>query len=165
MTTPTPDQNQPYGGDPNQPYGAPQGQQPQQGYQQPQQGYQQPQQGYQQPSVADDRQAAALSHLLGGIFSWLGALISWLISKDKSPLADAEGKKALNFQITVVGAYIALAIFSGILIAANLGVLIFLVNLVWLGVWAGSLAFGIMNFNKVKNGQASSYPFSLELIK
>ncbi|SNT01023.1 hypothetical protein SAMN06309944_1756 [Micrococcales bacterium KH10] len=199
-SAPQPDPQQPQGAPGFQPgyqqpgQGAPQGapgyQQPgaQPGYQQPgpQQGYQQPGPGYQQPGPGyapgpqggvEDRQSASLAHLLGGIFSWLGALIMWLVSKDKSAFNNAEGKKALNFQIWITIAYIALAIINGIgagMTTSSLlttgstgfgGLLSTLAGFAMFAVWVLGLIFGIKNFNAVKNGQETSYPISAGLIK
>jgi uncharacterized protein len=54
----------------------------------------------------DDRNLALLIHLLAIITGFLAPLIIWLIKKDSSKFIDHHGKQALNFQITILLAYI-----------------------------------------------------------
>jgi len=118
--------------------------------------------GYPQPNdptsaavTADDRNNAGLIHLLGGIFGIIIALILWLVFKDKSDFVDAEGKKAVNFQIWATIGYIV----GGIL------TLIFIGAFISLAVWIVSLIFGIKNYSAVKAGQPTSYPIDVALVK
>jgi uncharacterized Tic20 family protein len=75
------------------------------------------------PSI-DDRNLAMLAHLLGIVSGFVGALIIWLMKKDQSAYVDEQGKEALNFQITMliafVGAWILMFILIGMLLIANL---------------------------------------------
>ena len=57
------------------------------------------------PSI-DDRNLAMLAHLLGIVSGFVGALIIWLIKKDQSAYVDEQGKEALNFQITMLIAFV-----------------------------------------------------------
>ena len=65
-----------------------------------------------------------LAHLLGIVSGFVGALIIWLIKKDQSAYVDVQGKEALNFQSTMliafVGAWILMFILIGMLLMANL---------------------------------------------
>lgn len=144
--------------------------------QQPQQPYQQqgaPQQPYQAPQYAaapqppltqtEDIQWASFAHL-GGILGFLPSLIIWLVFKDRGPFTNTEAKEALNFQITMFGAYIVLLILTTILSFATFGVLGFLGFLVWIP-WLLSLIFSIIAFLQVKEGRAYRYPFAIRLIK
>lgn len=106
---------------------------------------------------------AALPHILG-IIGWLGALIGWLINKDKSPRADYEGKKALNFQITLVIGLIALWIIYVIALVISTG-LGLVVSLLFLAVFVVNLVLCIQAYQAVKRGEDYKYPFSLALIK
>ena len=62
---------------------------------------------------AEDRQWASFAHL-GGIIGPLPSLIIWLVFKDRGRFTAQEGKEALNFQITILFAYIVGAILCGI---------------------------------------------------
>lgn len=85
----------------------------------------------------------------------LGPLIVWQIKKDFDPFVDAQGKEALNFQISV-----SLAV-----------LLCFLLMLVVIGfpllalVSVGALVLTIIAGIKANEGQAYRYPFSWRLIK
>lgn len=105
-------------------------------------------------STAEDNQWASFAHL-GGIIGFVPALIIWLIFKDRGAFTNAEGKEALNFQITILIAYIVGAILSVILIGA----------LISLAAWVVSIIFSIQGFLKAKDGVAYRYPFALRLIK
>jgi uncharacterized Tic20 family protein len=106
---------------------------------------------------AQTRQWAGLAHL-GGILYIVPGLVIWLLFRTRSGFVDQEGKKAVNFQITLLIALVVVAI---------LGVALpnFLVNLLQLALWIVSLVFSIQGYLAVQRGQAYRYPFSLELIK
>jgi uncharacterized protein len=106
---------------------------------------------------AQTRQWAGLAHL-GGILWIVPGLVIWLVFRARSGFVDQEGKKAVNFQITVLIALIVIAILNIVLAS-------FLVSLLQLAVWIVSLIFSIQGYQAVQRGQAYRYPFSLELIK
>ena len=106
---------------------------------------------------SDDNTMAMLVHLSGIILGFIVPLIMWLVNKDnpqKSFLTD-QSKEALNFQITVLIAFIACSILTVILIGA-------LINLV---AWLTCIVLSIMAALKVNEGVAYRYPFALRLIK
>ena len=103
---------------------------------------------------AEDRQWASFAHL-GGILGFLPALIIWLVFKDRGEFTNQQAKEALNFQLTIVIAYIVGTILSIIFIGA----------LISLAAWAVSLIFSIIAFTKVKEGTAYRYPFAIRMIK
>ena len=103
---------------------------------------------------AEDKQWASFAHL-GGILGFLPALIIWLIFKDRGAFTNTEAKEALNFQITIVAAYIVGSILSVILIG-------FVITLAAAIV---SIIFSIMGFIRAKDGTAYRYPFAIRLIK
>lgn len=107
----------------------------------------------------EDRTMALITHLLGIITCFVGPLIIWLINKDKSDKAflNDQAKESLNFQITIVIAYIV----AYILMAVTLGLLFFLPLLVGLG----NLVLCILAGIKANEGVAYRYPFALRLIK
>jgi len=107
---------------------------------------------------AQTRQWAGLAHL-GGIIGFLPSLIIWLVFKDRSAFVDQEGKKALNFQITLAIVYVAFIILNWIFLPT------FIVSLVNLAIFVVSVIFSIQGYQAVQRGQAARYPFSLDLIK
>ncbi len=114
-------------------------------------------------SQADDIQWASFAHL-GGILSFLPSLIIWLIFKDRGAFTNTEAKEALNFQITLVIAEIAITILGTILAIATWGLLAFVGSLSWV-VWLVGVIFSIIAFLQVKTGRGYRYPFALRLIK
>ncbi|HEY3398395.1 MAG TPA: DUF4870 domain-containing protein [Armatimonadota bacterium] len=103
---------------------------------------------------SDEKNLALLAHLLGIFTGFVGALVIWLIASEK-PFAKQQAQEALNFQITVLIAYIA----SGILSVIGVGFLI------TSAVWVVNLIFCIMGTMAVSKGQGYTYPFALRLIK
>ena len=99
---------------------------------------------------------AALSGFIIPLGNILGPLILWLIKKDTMPLVDQHGKEALNFQITVLFAFIISAVLTIVLIGF---LLMFVVGI-------GALVLTIMAAVKVSNGQLDyRYPWAVRLIK
>jgi uncharacterized protein len=120
----------------------------------------------------EERQWAMFAHLsalLGGLFTsalggwgtFIGPLVIWLVKKDTMPFVDDQGKEALNFNITVAIALLALVILTivtlgiGALIAVPLGIII--------GI--GWLVVTIIAAIKANEGQAYRYPVAIRLIK
>jgi len=128
---------------------------------------------------AEDKQYAGLAHLLG-ILGILPSLIIFLIFKDRGAKTKVESKEALNWQITALAAYIALAIVFGIIggvitaasltsssysaYGAGLGVAS-LLSLVPGIVWIINIILSIVGFTKVNAGGSYRYPFAIRLVK
>lgn len=137
----------------------------------PNPGQQPPQQPYQSAAPvaaaplteAEDKQWASFAHL-GGILSFLPSLIIYLVFKDRGRFTATEAKEALNFQITLVIAYVAVWIITAIvtLVTFGLGALIGL--LVWV-VWIAGVIFSILGFVQAKDGNPYRYPFNIRFIK
>ena len=130
-------------------------------------------------SAEDDTLYAKLSHILG-ILGILPSLIIFLVFKDRGAKTRVESKEALNWQITALAAYIALAIvfgiITGILTAVALGSssygaasalfgLTSFLSLVPGVVWIINIIFSILGFVKVNAGGSYRYPFAIRLIK
>jgi len=113
---------------------------------------------------AEDKQWASFAHL-GGIIGFLPSLIIWLVFKDRGAVTNVEAKEALNFQIAVAIAQVAVFIINAILTAVTLGFWGFVSWLLPLAVWVLSLIWSIMGFQKVNAGGSYRYPVSLRLIK
>jgi hypothetical protein len=97
---------------------------------------------------------AAFSGLIIPFGNIIGPLILWSMKKEQSPLVDREGKKALNFQISMT---IYLFI-SAILIIVAVGFFL----LIALGLL--NLIFVVMAIVKTLNGEDYQYPLSLKII-
>ena len=118
-------------------------------------------------TTAEDNQWASFAHL-GGILSFLPSLIIWLVFKDRGAFTNQEAKEALNFQITVIIAEIALGILGSILALAlfipTFGASSVLGGLGWVA-WLVGAIFSVIAFLKAKDGIAYRYPFAIRLIK
>lgn len=108
-------------------------------------------------SDADQRMWAMLSHLGGIILGFIAPLIVWLVYRERSRFVDEQAKESLNFQITLVIAYIV----SFILAAITLGILFFLP---WI-VGIVGLVFCILAGVAANKGEAYRYPFAIRLVK
>ena len=128
-------------------------------------------------SEADDKLWASLAHL-GGIFYILPSLLIYLILKDRGAKVRVEAKEALNWQITFLGAWIAIWIVVGILStiitiatsssysaaiagAGIVGLLGFLPGI----LWVVNVVFSIIGFVRVNGGGSYRYPFALRHVK
>jgi uncharacterized Tic20 family protein len=107
----------------------------------------------------DSKTMAMLAHLLGIVSGPLGALIIWMIKKDQQPFVDDQGKEALNFQLTLLIAYVFAIVIS------FTGILLCISPLISLGTWIVSIVFSIMGGMKANTGVAYRYPVNLRFIK
>ncbi|MGI9824782.1 DUF4870 domain-containing protein [Agromyces sp. Marseille-Q5079] len=114
-------------------------------------------------SREQDVQWGSFAHL-GGILGFLPSLIIWLVFKDRGRFTDTEAKEALNFQITLVFAQIALFIVTTILTVITLGLLSPFGLLSW-AIWIVGVIFSIIAFLQTKDGNHYRYPFAIRLIK
>lgn len=104
--------------------------------------------------TANDKNIAVLTHLGGMLFSVLPGLIVWLMHKDDNPFIGEQAREALNFQITVLIAYMA----AYVLVFLLIGLL--LLPLIWLA----NLLLCIVAAVKVSKGENFRYPVALRLI-
>lgn len=107
------------------------------------------------------RQWAMFCHLSALLGIWIpfgsliGPLILWQMKRDMDPFVDAQGKEALNFQISV-------AIATGISILLMVVVVgFFLIGLVAIGAVVLTIIAGV----KANEGFPYRYPFTWRLIK
>ena len=99
---------------------------------------------------------SALVGLLGnGIGFLLGPLAVWLMKREEDPFIDANGKEAVNFQITMMLA----AIVSAFLILILIG----FVLLAIIGIMA--VVLPILAGIKAKEGEVYRYPLTIRFIK
>ncbi|GAA1505368.1 hypothetical protein BJ978_002422 [Agromyces terreus] len=114
-------------------------------------------------SREQDVQWGSFAHL-GGILGFLPSLIIWLVFKDRGQFTNTEAKEALNFQITLVFAQIALFILTTIITFVTFGLGSVLGLLSW-AVWIVGVVFSIIAFLQAKDGNHYRYPFAIRLIK
>lgn len=122
-----------------------------------------------QPPVAlssDERTWALIGHLsafsffITGIGCVLGPLIVWLVKRDTLPFAAEQAKEALNFNITMVLAFVALVAFTvltfgiGVVLTWPIGAALFI-------AW---IVLTIIAAIKANEGVAYRYPFTLRLV-
>ncbi|MBP1839714.1 DUF4870 domain-containing protein [Formosa algae] len=111
--------------------------------------------------MREDKQLLVLAHLSQlatlalGFGSLLIPLVLWITQKEKVLGMDNEGKKILNFQISLV---IYCIICVPLILFFGLGLLGFLV----LGII--SVLYPIINAIKVSNGETPTYPLSFNFI-
>lgn len=116
-----------------------------------------PQNPYQQSqplSPADEKLWATLIHIGGIIFGFLPALIGYLVLKDKGPFIRGHSATALNFQITLLIAYVVGTILTFIII----GVFILA------AAWVCAIVFGIIAAVKANQGQPYVYPIAIKFV-
>lgn len=103
---------------------------------------------------ADEKLWATLIHVGGIVFGFLPALIGYIVLKDRGPFIRAHTGAALNFQITLLIAYVV----GGVLIWVFIGFLILL------AAWVLSIVFSIMAAVAANQGQLYTYPLSIKFV-
>lgn len=103
---------------------------------------------------ANDKNIAVLTHLGGIFFSFVPALIVWLLKKDDSAYLGEQAREALNFQITVLLAYMV----GYTLVLILIGFALLAV------VWVANIILCISAAIHASKGEAYRYPFTLRLI-
>ena len=98
----------------------------------------------------------ALVGLLGnGLGFLVGPLVVWLVKREDHPYIDAQGKEAVNFQITMLGA----AIIATLMIFLLIGIPLLLL------ICAFDVVVTIVAGVKASNGEPWRYPVSIRFIK
>lgn len=113
-----------------------------------------PYQGPTQLSPADEKLWATLIHIGGIFFNFIPALVGYLVLKDKGPFIRAHTATALNFQLTILIAYIVGGILSIILVGFILIAAAYVLNIV----------FSIIAAMKANQGQGYQYPMTIKFI-
>jgi uncharacterized Tic20 family protein len=102
----------------------------------------------------NDKNIAVLTHIGGIFFGFIPALVVWLLKKDDSAYIGAQAREALNFQITMIIAYMAAWALAFLLI----GFLLFPL------LWITNVVLCVLAAIKVSKGEDYQYPFALRLI-
>jgi uncharacterized Tic20 family protein len=90
-----------------------------------------------------------------GTLGFLTPLIVWLVFRDRSQFVGDQAKESLNFQITLLIAYVI----GWLLVFAFIGFVILP------AVWVLSIVFGILAAVAVNRHEAYRYPISFRFIK
>lgn len=103
---------------------------------------------------ADQRLWSTLTHVGGILFGWLAPLITYLVLKDRGAFVRAHTATALNFQLTLLIAYVVGAVLSLVIIG----------YLILLAAWVLSIIFGIMAAIAANKGEFYTYPMSIKFV-
>ena len=103
---------------------------------------------------SDEKLWATLIHIGGIIFSFLPALIGYVVLKDRGPFIRAHTATALNFQLTLLIAYVV----GGILVIVFVGFLILAAASVL------AIVFSIMAALAANRGEYYTYPLSIKFV-
>jgi uncharacterized protein len=97
----------------------------------------------------------ALAGLLVPLGNIIGPLVMWLIKREQSPVIDAAGKEAMNFQISCT----IYAVISALMIFILIGIpLLFVVGII-------SVVFAIVAAVKASNGEPYRYPLTIRFLR
>ncbi len=109
----------------------------------------------QQPMTpSDEKLWATLIHLGGLFFSFFPALIGYVVLKDRGPFIRSHAATALNFQLTLLIAYLV----AGVLTIVLIGFILLPV----IGVLA--LVFSIVAAIKANQGEWYQYPLTIRFV-
>ncbi len=114
-----------------------------------------PYQASQPLSPSDEKLWALLVHLGGIFFNFLPALIGYLVLKDRGPFVRQHTGTALNFQITLVIAYVVGGITAILLIGFLIIAVAYVLNII----------FSILAAVAANKGEAYEYPLAIKFIK
>ncbi|KHK99787.1 hypothetical protein LK09_00040 [Microbacterium mangrovi] len=110
----------------------------------------------QQPmSPSDEKLWATLIQVGGLLFNFIPALIGYLVLKDRGPFVRHYSVTALNFQLTLLIAFVVGAITSVLLIGIFIMLAAYVVNIV----------FSIIAAVKANKGEWYTYPMSIPFVK
>lgn len=112
--------------------------------------------------MREDKQLLLLTHLsqllnlVTAIGGFIVPLILWLTQKDKVYEMDEEGKKILNFQISM---FIYAIVSVPLIFLLGLGIFLLII----IGILV--IVFPIINGIKASNGERTDYPMSIQFLK
>ena len=103
---------------------------------------------------ADEQLWATLVHLGGLFFGFLAPLVGYLVLKDRGPFVRAHTATALNFQLTLVIAYVVGAVLSIVLIGIFILIAAYILNIV----------LCIVAAVKANRGEWYTYPLTIRFL-
>src|SRR5690606_14539640 len=86
---------------------------------------------------------------------FVAPLVVWLIFKDRSQRLNDQGKEALNFQLTLLLAYVVGSVLTIILIG----------GLILFAAWVCAIIFAILGAMAASRDELYRYPFKITFIK
>lgn len=101
-----------------------------------------------------EKTIASFAHILGCFFGFIAPLAMYIAKKD-SPFVLEQTREALNFQLTVLIAYI----FSLVLMLVSIGILTMVVTLV------ASMVLSYEAADKAGDGKDYRYPFTIQFVR
>jgi uncharacterized Tic20 family protein len=107
------------------------------------------------PVTESERTLAILSHVLTLVVWIFAPLVIYLMKKDESPFVRAHAKESLNFQLTVIIAYIV----AGLLVVLLVGVFLLLL------VAFMQVVLAIVATVRAADNQLYRYPFTIRFIQ
>lgn len=106
-------------------------------------------------SPADEKMWSTLTHIGGIFFGFIAPLIGYLLLKDRGPFVRAHTAAALNFQLTVLIAYVL----SVVLVFAVIGIALVFV------VWALNIGFSIAAAVAANSGRWYTYRIAITFVR
>ncbi len=106
-------------------------------------------------SPSDEKLWATLIHIGGIIIGFISPLVGYLVLKDRSAFVREHARQALNFQLTMLIAYV-------------IGYILFIVIIgivVVLAVWVVIIVFSILAAMAANRGELYKYPLSIQFVK
>ena len=103
---------------------------------------------------ADEKLWATLINLGGLFFGFLAPLIGYLVLKDRGPFVRAHAATALNFQLTLLIAYVVGTVLTFVLIGIFILLAAYVLNIV----------FCIVAAVKANRGEWYKYPMSIGFV-
>ncbi|HET8573438.1 MAG TPA: DUF4870 domain-containing protein [Edaphocola sp.] len=107
------------------------------------------------PPSGEEKTLGLLAHIITIVSSFIGPIIIYLIKKDDSEFVANHAKESLNFQITMLIAYIVCFILMLVVIGVFLIGLLSIIDLVLV----------VVATIKASEGKNYRYPFCIRLIK
>ncbi len=106
-------------------------------------------------SPSDEKLWSTLVHLGGLFFGFLAPLVGYLVLKDRGPFVRAHTATALNFQLTLLIAYVV----GGILTIVFIGFLILF------AAYVLNIVFCIIAAVKANRGEWYTYPLTIPFLR
>jgi uncharacterized Tic20 family protein len=116
----------------------------------------------------DERNWAMAAHLgpiaamvlSAGAAAWLVPLVIWLIKRDEQPWIGTQAKEALNFQINLLLAAVAMTLL--ILVTLGLGALVAVPGFIFIAI--ANVVLAIIATMEVNKGVAYRYPWIVRIL-
>ena len=121
------------------------------------------------PDPANARNMAMLAHLsaligLIGLPSIIGPLIVWLTQREQDPYVDAQGKEAVNFNLSFLIYILAGFLVGGVLAVITFGLALFLLIPLLIAASVAWLVFVVIAGVRASRGEPYRYPLTIRLI-